>query len=85
MFNTISSYKGEEKTLLSNEDLLNVLEERINIKISEGLKKAMTLVVQKLDSLVQSKVKELVQDSIKEIELEKTKNIVPSIKDGQQR
>ena len=48
----------------SLDDFLNAVDDRVNIKIAQGMKKALGLVVESLDQHVQAKVGLLVREEI---------------------
>lgn len=71
-FNISQSFIINEFTHL--DDFLNAVDDRVNIKIAQGIKKAMQLVIEKLEQLIQSKVKLIVQDQISQPEYWSIKN-----------
>lgn len=71
-FNISQSFIINEFTHL--DDFLNAVDDRVNIKIAQGIKKAMQLVIEKLEQLIQSKVKLIVQDQITQPEYWSSKN-----------
>lgn len=54
--------KGKEATV---EDYFKNIDERVNIKIAQGMKQAMHLIIKKLDILIQNRLKLMVKDEVK--------------------
>lgn len=54
--------KGKEATV---EDYFKNIDERVNIKIAQGMKQAMHLIIKKLDVLIQNRLSYMVKDEVK--------------------
>lgn len=54
--------KGKDATV---EDYFRNIDERVNIKIAQGMKQAMHLIIKKLDVLIQNRLKYMVKDEVK--------------------
>lgn len=54
--------KGKDATV---EDYFKNIDERVNIKIAQGMKQAMHLIIKKLDVLIQNRLSYMVKDEVK--------------------
>jgi hypothetical protein len=54
--------KGKDATV---EDYFKNIDERVNIKIAQGMKQAMHLIIKKLDVLIQNRLTYMVKDEVK--------------------
>lgn len=56
------------------DEFLNAVDDRVNIKIANGIKKAMHLIIERIEVLIQSKVKLVVHDEITQPDIWSAKN-----------
>lgn len=63
------------KEFTSLDDFLNTVDERVNIKIAQGMKKALQLVVESLDKHIKTKLKIIIQNEMKEIKAKEDKKV----------